>query len=124
MAWGSTQTATQLTSITTEQFFAFGGSSALSLNPGESMHFQVDVNFPTSPTDHAIVSVYGTLDDSSENWDDTPALTFSVDKAIDPNAASFIISDLYRFRVGVKRSGTTDTLTSADAKYRKNGISV
>jgi hypothetical protein len=53
MAWGSDTAATQLTSITTEQFF----DQAPTLNPRETAHVQLSVDFPASPTDHAIVAV-------------------------------------------------------------------
>lgn len=120
MAWGADTASTQLTSITTEVFF----SQTPQLNPGESAHCQVEVNFPTTPTDDAIVAVYGTLDTTSENWDDTPLMEFTLSNAIDPNARSFVISGVYKFRVGVRRTGTTDTLTSADMSHRVNGISL
>lgn len=120
MAWDNDTAATQLTSITTEQFF----DVTPTLNPGESFHCQVEVDFPTTPTDNAIVSVYSTLDDSSENWDDTPLMQFLVDKDTDPNALSFIVSGVYKFRVGVQRDGSTDTITSADMSVRGNGITV
>ena len=51
MAWGSDTAATQLTSITTEQFF----DQVPTLNPRETAHVQVAVDFPGSPTDHAII---------------------------------------------------------------------
>jgi hypothetical protein len=54
MAWGSDTAATQLTGITTEQFF----NQVPTLNPRETAHVQVSVDFPSSPTDHAIVAVY------------------------------------------------------------------
>ena len=124
MAWGSDTAATQLTSITSEQFFVFGGSSKVSLNPGESAVVQVSGDFPTTPTDNLRISVYSTLDASSEVWDITPWLQFDLDRLTDPNRVSFEVSGVYAFRVGVKRTGTTDTITSADASYRVNGISV
>lgn len=120
MAWGSKTSATQLTSITTIQYF----DSVPTLDPGEWAHVQVDVNFPATPTDHAVVQVFTTLDDSSENWDDTPLHEFQIDKGTDPNAVSFLVSGVYKFRVGVKRSGSTDTLTSADLAYRLSGVAV
>jgi hypothetical protein len=46
--------AAQLTGITTEQFF----DQVPTLNPRETAHVQVSVDFPSSPTDHAIVAVY------------------------------------------------------------------
>ena len=120
MAWGTKQSATQLTSITTVQHF----STLVTLNPGETAHCQVSVNFPTSPTDHAIVEVFTTLDASTETWDDTPHLAFLVSNAIDPNEVSFTVTGVYKFRVGVRRSGSTDTLTSADLSYRLDGVSL
>lgn len=120
MAWTAKVNATQLTSITTEQFF----STLITLNPGEQAHVEVEANPVASPTDDLIVSVYATLDDASENWDDTAVFAFSIDNAIDPNKASFIVAGLFKFRVGVKRSGTTDTITSADLSYRKDGVSL
>ncbi len=120
MAWGSKQTATQLTSITTVQYF----STLVTLNPGETAHCQVTVNFPTSPTDNAIVEVFTTLDASTETWDDTAFMAFLVDRGIDPNDVSFTVSGVYRFRIGVRRSGSTDTLTSADLAYRLDGVSL
>ena len=46
MAWGSDTAATQLSSITTEQFF----DQVPTLNPRETAHVQVSVDFPGSPT--------------------------------------------------------------------------
>jgi hypothetical protein len=118
MAWGSTVTATQLTSITTEQLF----NQTPILNPGELAHVTVDVDFPSTPTDHGDVSVYGTVDGT--NWDDVPFIAVRVLNTIDPCQVTFIVEGVYQFRVGVKRSGTTDTLTSANMRYRKNGINL
>ena len=50
MAWGSDTAATQLSSITTEQFF----NQVPTLNPRETAHVQVSVDFPSSPTDDDI----------------------------------------------------------------------
>ena len=110
MAWGSDTAATQLTSITTEQFF----NQVPTLNPRETAHVQVSVDFPSSPTDHAIVAVYTTLDDTSEVWDLIPMMEFLIENTTDPNRISFLVTGVYKFRVGVRRSGSTDTITSAD----------
>lgn len=120
MAWGADTASTQLTNVTTEQFF----SQTPQLNPGELAHCQVDVNFPVSPTDDAVIAVYGTLDATAENWDDTPILEFIIDNGTDPSAKSFLVSGVYKFRVGVRRSGSTDTITSADMSHRVNGVSL
>jgi hypothetical protein len=116
--WGSDTAATQLTSITTEQFF----NQVPALNPRETAHVQVSVDFPGSPTDHAIVAVYTTLDDSSEVWDIIPMMEFLIENATDPNRISFLVTGVYKFRVGVRRSGSTDTITSADLSLRKDGV--
>lgn len=120
MTWGAKVSATQLTSITTEEFF----DAVITLAPGEQADVEVEFNPPTTPTDDLVVSVYGTLDESSENWDDTPILSFTISNAIDPNKASFVLAGFYKMRIGVKRSGTTDTITSADMSYRKDGVSL
>jgi len=124
MTWGTETAATQLTSITAEQFFSFGGSTWVYLNPGEAAHVQVKYNPVGSPTDHLIVAVYGTLDDATQVSDVTPFMEFTVDKGSDPNYVSFIVSGLYGYRIGVRRSGTTDTITDADCSYRKDGVSL
>lgn len=125
MSWGSKTSATQLTSITaTEQFFSFGGSTLLTLNPGESADVQVSVTWPGSPVDDAIVSVYGTLDASTPTYDLTPYMQMRVPRSPSPDVMSFIVSDLYGFRIGIKRSGSTTTITSADCSYRKNGLNL
>jgi len=114
IAWGSKTSATQLTSITTEQFF----SETPTIEPNQEVHCVVDADFPTTPTDHLIVSVYATLDDTAEAWDDTPITQFQIDNGTDPNQVSFVLGGIYKFRIGVSRSGSTDTITSADFSYR------
>ena len=118
MAWGADTSATQLTSITTEQFF----DATPQLNPRETAHVQVSVDFPVTPTDHLIVAVYTTLDVSSEVWDIIPMMEFLLENTSDPNRISFLVTGVYKFRVGVRRSGSTDTITSADLSYRVDGV--
>lgn len=118
MAWGADTNATQLTSITTEQFF----DVTPQLTPGELAHVQVSVDFPATPTDDAIIAVYTTLDDATEVWDVQPIMEFTLENGDDPNRASFSVAGVYKFRVGVRRSGTTDTLTSADMSVREDGV--
>jgi hypothetical protein len=94
MAWGSDTAATQLTSITTEQFF----DQVPTHNPRETAHVQVSVDFPSSPTDHVIIAVYTTLDDASEVWDLIPMMEFLIENAADPNRISFLVTGVYKFR--------------------------
>lgn len=122
MSWASEVAATQLVDITAEQFFSFAASTNITLNPRELIHVEVDVDFPGSPTDDAVISVYGSLDGGTD-YDDTPAMQFAIDSDTDPNQASFVVVGLYSFRIGIKRSGTTDTIPFANARHRKDGVS-
>jgi hypothetical protein len=106
MPWSNkTQIMTDVSVAGSEQF-----SSAVTLNPGETAHVEVEADFPALPTDELVVAVYGTLDATSENWDDTAILKFNISKTPDPNKVSFVVSGVYRFRLGCVRSGSTDTI--------------
>ena len=83
---------------------------------------QVSIDFPGSPTDHAIIAVYTTLDDTSEVWDLIPMMEFLIENTTAPNRISFLVTGVYKFRVGVRRSGSTDTITSADLSLRPDGV--
>ena len=48
------------------------------VSPSRLHRPQVSVDFPASPTDHAIVAVYTTLDDASEVWDLFPMMEFLI----------------------------------------------
>jgi hypothetical protein len=96
--------------------------ASATVNPRETTHLQVSVDFPDSSTDHAIVAVYTTLDDSSEVFDLIPMMEFLIENTTDPNRISFLVTGVYKFRVGVRRSGSTDTITSADLSLRKDGV--
>jgi hypothetical protein len=41
-------------------------------------------------------------------------IEFLIENTTDPNRISFLVTGVYKFRVGVRRSGSTDTITSAD----------
>lgn len=112
MAWGLKQHATQLTNVTTEQFFSL--TPALSL--GEIAVCQIETDFPADPVDYLVVDLYSTLDASSEKWDTLPFQEVVIYP--DQPVASFVVRDRYKFRVGVRRGGATDTITSVDLWYR------
>ena len=121
MAWGSKTASTQLTGITTtEQFF----SQTPTLNPGESCEVEIIANPPATPTDDLEVRFYATLDAATEDWDDTPFMgPLVISKSIDPNKRSFTVTDKFKFRVGVKVSGATDTYV-ADMNHKLNGVNL
>jgi hypothetical protein len=63
-----------------------------------------------------------TLDDTSEVFDLIPMMEFLIENTTDPNRISFLVTGVYKFRVGVRRSGSTDTITSAELSLRKDGV--
>ena len=117
MAWGSkTQVMTSQSVVGTELF-----SSAVTLTPKNTVHFEVEAN-SNGTTDNLTIAVYGTLDASTENYDDVPIMTFDLDcTSGDDEKVSFVIEGLYKFRVGAVRNGSTDTLLT-DMYYREDGV--
>jgi len=84
-------------------------------NGYEGAHVIVEADFPVSPTDDLVVEVQASTDGT--NWDDTPALSFTIENSTDPNQVSIIIRDFAYWRLYCYRSGSTDTIT-VTAKYR------
>ena len=123
MAWGSkTQIASSI-SVDSNSVYDYG-ATFVTLNPGETAHIQVKADFPVTPTDDLECYLFGTLDDSSEDWDTEPFMFLgTIQNDNDPGYLSAIVNGVYKFRIGFLRSGTTDTIT-ADAWYRANGISI
>ena len=120
MPWGDKQSATQKTSITTEVFFDL----IPLMDPGELHDVHAMVDFPASPVDDAIIAVYGTLDTSAEDWDDEPLMEFTIPGADNAEIKkSFDLVGKFKYRIGVRRSGTTTTFDSADLELREDGVS-
>lgn len=119
MPWGAkTQIATGLAVAGTELF-----SSAITLNPGESADIQIKGN-SSGTTDNLVISAYGTLDASTENWDTVPFFQFALDCTDgNDNDVSFVVNNKYKFRLGFVRDGNSDTITT-NAWERKDGINV
>jgi hypothetical protein len=70
----------------------------------------------------AVISVYGWL--ARTAWSATPLMSLVLDKDTDPNSIDFVVTGVYQFRIGVKRSGTAAPLTSADLAFPQGGLSV
>ena len=108
VTWGSDTALTTQTAIdnATEEFIG-----TIALATALSAHIQLEIdNESGSVTDAVIISVYATLDATSEVFDDEPYMTF----AITPDTVALerhplVVSGIYRFRIGVKSSGATDT---------------
>lgn len=122
MAWGSKTQITNAANIsgTSKQ----SRSTAVTLNPGETAHVQVEANPPTTPTDDLEVYIETTLDDAAENWDDSEyGAPITIVNSIDPNARSFLITGVYKFSLIYACTGGTDTI-AVSAWYRKDGVSL
>jgi len=120
MAWGSKVTATQVTSITdTRQYF----DTNITLNPGEIVQCQISASYGGT-TDDLTVHVVSTLDDSSESWDTVDYLSFAMTSGSSGQSdiRSFLLSGVYKARVGVESTGATDTHLTASFSYRKDGV--
>ena len=120
MAWGSKTPIS--TSVTVGSTTKQGASTDVTLNPGEVAHVQVDADLTAGSS--LLVYVQTTLDDATENWDDSGQPWLVLDPAeADPNAASFIVSGFYKFRlIYALNTGTNSATVSAD--YRKNGVNL
>jgi hypothetical protein len=76
-------------------------------NGFEGAHLIVEMDYDSTPTDHAKIKLYGSLDGS--NYDDTPVWEIQGDKSTDPQQLSFIIKDFAHFRIGIQQTGSTDS---------------
>lgn len=113
VVWGADTASTQLTTVSTEQFFDYKPEP----DPNEYVVCQV-VGNSSGTTDSLTISVYSTLDVAGETWDTVPIFTITLDCTDGANNnVTFIVEKLYKFRVGVQRDGLTDTFT-ADMSHR------
>ena len=122
MAWGSKTGFTGQTGInnTTEEFL-----EAVTMNPYEQCHVQLEVDneHASTVTDGLIISVYGTLDAATEQWDSTPFMQFTHKPAtVSAEYVSFMVTGFYKFRIGGLSAGATNTY-ALDGTYRLNGVS-
>ena len=127
MAWGSKTTLGSQTAIdnTTEEFLPSAGGG-VSLNPGETVHVQLEIDneHGSTVTDACEIRIYTSLDASTEDWDEVAWQAFTHKPAtIAAEDYSFLISGVYRFRIGIKSAGATNTYT-VSGNYRSNGVSV
>lgn len=117
MSWTSkAQIGTDLAATDTEVF-----SDAVTLKSDETAHVQVDCDFASTPTDDLEIRVYTTLDATSESWDTmTFADAITLVNTTDPGRVGLTVTGVYKFRIGVKASGSTDEHT-VQVYYRTNG---
>jgi hypothetical protein len=107
---------TQLTSVGNSWSYF---TQEFTLDPNQYAVIQITVDNDNDPTetDHAIVGLFHTHDLTSENWDDDEFDAWYLNNDTNPRSFTFVVRGLFKFRVGVMSTGSTDTYT-ADGKYR------
>jgi len=111
IAWGAEVDSTQLTTVSTEQFF----SQEPTPLPNEIVRVSITGN-SSGTTDNLTISVYSSLD--GVVWTTVPDYSFDLDVTDGAdNIVEFVVHDTYQFRVGVQRTGSTDTFT-VDMSHR------
>jgi len=122
MGWTTLPTSqTKAAQDDTEAYF-----DAVALNPGEISHVRITGdNNDATPSDDLEVKVYACLEDSTEEWDTIPFMTFVIAAAdaaqnVD-QLLSFQVSGVYKYRVGVASSGATDTW-DVELDHREDGV--
>ncbi len=117
VAWGADTALTTQTAIdnVTEEFLG-----TIDLAAGLQAHIQLEVdNEAGSVTDDLIISIYSTLDDTSEDFDDEPFMQFTITPSgIALERHSFVVSGIYKFRIGALSSGTDDYTAGGDYRVR------
>lgn len=95
------------------------------LNPGEVCKLQVKGN-SDGTTDNLDVVIYETLDETAgaEVWDTQGSGAGQLDcTSGNDELFTFTLSGIYKFGIGVARSGSTDTITT-DAWVKRDGVNI
>jgi len=131
MAWGSKATLTGLntalsetTNVDDDYIAANHTTQWDTLNPGESVVLQIQALFGSTGAD-MFFRVITTLDVTEED-DDTVAFISGV---VPFTASAYVrrtvvLSNVYKYRVDVRKGGTTAGSYTPNVFARKNGISV
>lgn len=94
------------------------------LNPGESAHLQIESAFGSTGND-MYFRIIGTLDAATENADSVPFVAGSIPfVASTTQRRSIMLTGPYKYRVEVRKSGTTAGSYTPNVYVRKNGINV
>lgn len=132
MSWDAIKTTltglatalSEVTNVDADYTAASHYSQWVNLSPGQSAHIQIEAAFGSTGSD-MYFRVIGTLDDSSEAVDSISFVSGSLGFSASATARrSIIVSGLYRFRVEVRKGGTTSGSYTPNVYMRKNGISV
>lgn len=131
MAWGSKTTLTGLNTSLSETTNADSDYTAANhysqwntLNPGESVQLQIEAAFGSTGND-MFFRIVTTEDDSSENSDTVAFIAGSVPfVASTTQRRTIVLSGVCKYRVEVRKGGTTAGSYTPNVYAKKNGISV
>jgi len=131
MPWGNKTTLTGLnvalsetTNVDADYVAANHMTQWDTLNPGESVQLQIEAAFG-STGNNMFFRVVGTLDASTENADTVAFIAGSIPfVASTTQRRSIILSNIYKYRVEVRKGGTTAGSYTPNVYVRKNGISI
>jgi hypothetical protein len=94
------------------------------LNPGESAHLQIEAVFGATGAD-MYFRIIGTLDASAENADSVAFISGSIPYILNTTQRrSVMLTGPYKYRIEVRKGGTTIGSYTPNVYVRKNGISV
>ena len=117
MAWGSSNTILDHDTVDTTPSV----SSEVTLNPGERAHVQIMCARGGTTNDLGIL-VYSQVDGT--NYDTIALVAFIIETATAATQyASFIVADVYAFKVSVYSTGETDN-HDVHVYCRKDGVSL
>jgi len=131
MTWAAKTTLTGLNTALSEVTNVDGDYVAANhysqwdtLNPGESVHLQIEAVFGSTGND-MYFRVVGTLDASAENADSVAFISGSIPYVLSTTQRrSVILTGPYKYRVEVRKGGTTAGSYTPNVYTRKNGINV
>lgn len=131
MAWGNKTTLTGLntalsetTDVDDDYVAANHVTQWDTLNPGESAHLQIQAEFGSTGND-MFFRIICTLDASAENADSVTFISGSLPFiASTIQRRSVMLTGPYKYRVEVRKGGTTAGSYTPNVFVRKNGILV
>lgn len=134
MAWGSLESATQLSlSGTYATVQRSAADWEVTLNPGEIAQVMLDFNPQATPTENCDVIISRTADGTTYE-SDGEALRYIIEAANresdDPAIRSITIAGVYGFKIRARvrdtddTAGGDDTGSTLDVDIRKDGVSI
>lgn len=121
---GLNTTLSETTNVNTDYVATNHASQWDTLNPGESAHLQIEVAFGGTGLD-MYFRIIGTLDASTENADSVAFVSGSIPfVANTTQRRSVMLTGPYKYRVEVRKGGTTEGSYTPNVYVRKNGINV